>query len=128
MFSRWLADGSRTESSLQELGDGLGGTNDHYGCNSSAAPATSDSFGQGARGATDRIEIAEIVKLPVFERFAFVMSVLEDYSDHECSLHLGCMRAAVAEARVRALERIGRATAPHYGDGSVPATGNLQRL
>ena len=71
---------------------------------------TSESFGRVAGDfATDRIEIAEIVKLPVFERFAFVMSVLEGYSDHECSLHIGCTRAAVAAARVRALERIGRA-------------------
>jgi DNA-directed RNA polymerase specialized sigma24 family protein len=71
---------------------------------------TSEAFGRVAHDcATDRIEIAEIVKLPVFERFAFVMSVLEGYSDHECSLHLGCTRAAVAAARVRALERIGRA-------------------
>ena len=70
----------------------------------------SEPFGRVAGDcATDRIEIAEIVKLPVFERFAFVMSVLEGYSDHECSLHLGCTRAAVAAARVRALERIGRA-------------------
>jgi DNA-directed RNA polymerase specialized sigma24 family protein len=70
----------------------------------------SESFGRGAGGcATDRTEIVEIVKLPVFERFAFVMSVLEGYSDHECSLHIGCTRAAVAAARVRALERIGRA-------------------
>ena len=71
---------------------------------------TSESSGRVAGDcATDRIEIAEIVLLPVFERFAFVMSVLEGYSDHECSLHLGCTRAAVAAARVRALERIGRA-------------------
>jgi DNA-directed RNA polymerase specialized sigma24 family protein len=71
---------------------------------------TSESFGRLAGDcATDRIEIAEIVKLPMFERFAFVMSVLEGYSDHECSLHLACTRAAVAAARVRALERIGRA-------------------
>jgi DNA-directed RNA polymerase specialized sigma24 family protein len=71
---------------------------------------TSESFGRLAGDcATDRIEIAEIVKLPMFERFAFVMSVLEGYSDHECSLHLGCTRATVAAARVRAFERIGRA-------------------
>lgn len=71
---------------------------------------TSESFGQLTGDcATDRTAIAEIVKLPVFERFAFVMSVLEGYSDHECSLHLGCTRVTVAAARVRALERIGRA-------------------
>jgi len=69
-----------------------------------------ETFGRVASDrATDRVEISEIVKLPVFERFAFVMSVLEGYSDHECSLHLGCTRAMVAAARVRALERIGRA-------------------
>lgn len=71
---------------------------------------TSESFGRLIGDcATLRTEIAEIVKFPVFERFAFVMSVLEGYSDHECSLHLGCTRATVAEARVRAFERIGRA-------------------
>ena len=71
---------------------------------------TSESYGRVVGDSTtDRIEIAEIVLLPAFERFAFVMSVLEGYSDHECSLHLGCTRAAVAAARVRALERIGRA-------------------
>lgn len=58
--------------------------------------------------ATERTEIAEIVKLPVFERFAFVMSVLEGYSDNECALHLGCNRADVTAARTRALERIGK--------------------
>src|SRR5579863_8060976 len=69
----------------------------------------SESFGRLAGDcATDRIEIAEIVKLPMFERFAFVMSVLEGYSDHECSLHLDCTRATVAASRARALERIGR--------------------
>ena len=71
---------------------------------------TSEPFGRVASDcATDRVEISEIVKLPVFERFAFVMSVLEGYSDHECSLHLGCTRAMVAAARVRALERIASA-------------------
>lgn len=71
---------------------------------------TTEPFGQVAgRAAMERAEIAEIVKLPVFERFVFVMSVLEDYSDHECALHLGCTRAEVRAARTRALEQMGRA-------------------
>jgi DNA-directed RNA polymerase specialized sigma24 family protein len=57
----------------------------------------------------ERAEIADILKLPVFDRFAFVMSVLEDYSDHECALHLVCTRAEIREARTRALEQMGRA-------------------
>jgi DNA-directed RNA polymerase specialized sigma24 family protein len=57
---------------------------------------------------TERAEIAGIVHLPVFERFAFVMSVLERYSDQECSLLLGCKRSDVVAARTRALEHIAR--------------------
>ena len=71
---------------------------------------TPELFGRVAeRAATERAEMAEIVKLPVFERFVFVMSVLEDYSEHECALHLGCTRAEVSAARTRALEQMGRA-------------------
>lgn len=54
------------------------------------------------------VEIAGIVDLPAFDRFAFVMSVLERYSDKECSLLLGCSRDDVARARTRALERLGK--------------------
>lgn len=53
-------------------------------------------------------EFAGIVGLPAFERFAFVMSVLERYSDQECSLLLGCSRREVAAARTRALEQLGK--------------------
>ena len=55
----------------------------------------------------ERAEIAAIVDLPVFERFACVMSVLEHYSDQECSLLLGCTRYDVVAARTRALKRLG---------------------
>jgi DNA-directed RNA polymerase specialized sigma24 family protein len=57
---------------------------------------------------SEQAEIARVVELPAFERFAFVMSVLEHYSDQECSLLLGCMRGDVAAARTRALDRLGR--------------------
>jgi len=58
-------------------------------------------------------EFAGIVDLPVFERFAFVMSVLERYSDQECSLLLDCTRGDVVEARTRALERLGKSADLH---------------
>lgn len=57
---------------------------------------------------TEPAEIANIVELPAFERFAFVMSVLERYSDQECSLLMSCTRREVAEARTRALQQIAR--------------------
>jgi DNA-directed RNA polymerase specialized sigma24 family protein len=53
-------------------------------------------------------EIAETLALPAFDRFVFVMSVLERYSDHECSLLLGCNRSGVIAARTRALRGIGK--------------------
>jgi DNA-directed RNA polymerase specialized sigma24 family protein len=47
--------------------------------------------------------IARILRLEHFERFVFVMSVLEKYSDRDCSVLLGCSRQDVGETRMRAL-------------------------
>ena len=47
--------------------------------------------------------IARILRLQHFERFVFVMSVLEKYSDQDCSVLLGCSRQDVGETRIRAL-------------------------
>jgi len=47
-----------------------------------------------------------ILNLAPFDRFVYVMSVLEHYSDHECSVLLGCSRRDVIAARNRALEEI----------------------
>jgi hypothetical protein len=51
--------------------------------------------------------MAAVIELPAFERFAFVMSVLEGYSDRECSLLLDCSAADLIAARTRALQQIG---------------------
>jgi DNA-directed RNA polymerase specialized sigma24 family protein len=65
--------------------------------------STSD---RSAGAVTEAAEIAKIVELPAFERFAFVMSVLERYSDQECSLLLNCTRSEVTAARTRAMQQI----------------------
>jgi len=49
--------------------------------------------------------VAAIFSLPTFERFVYVLSVLEKYSDSECSLLLDCTAGKVAAARIRALKR-----------------------
>jgi hypothetical protein len=49
---------------------------------------------------------ARIVVLNAFERFVFIMSVLEKYSDQECSLLLGCFRRDVINARTAAIRRL----------------------
>ena len=46
--------------------------------------------------------IDAVVALRDFERFVFVMSVLEHYSEHECSLLLGFAPREIRDARTRA--------------------------
>ncbi len=48
---------------------------------------------------------AAIMKLPPLYRFVYVMSVLEKYSDRECSILLDCTVKKVVDARIRALQR-----------------------
>ena len=40
-----------------------------------------------------------------FERFVFVLCVLERYREHECALLLGCSDSEVREARTQAIEQ-----------------------
>ena len=56
-------------------------------------------------------DCCRFLRLEPFERFVYVMTVLERYSDHDCSLLLGCARRDVVAARIRALQRIGSAVA-----------------
>jgi hypothetical protein len=48
---------------------------------------------------------AAILLLDAFERFVFVMSVLEEYSDEECAILLRCSPRDVMMARLLALKR-----------------------
>ena len=51
-------------------------------------------------------EINALTQLPHLERFVFVMSILERYSDWECSVLLGCSIKKVAQSRMRVLRRL----------------------
>jgi HlyD family secretion protein len=48
---------------------------------------------------------AAMTSLPAFDRFVYVLSVLEKYSDRECSILLDCPVERVVAARIRALEQ-----------------------
>jgi hypothetical protein len=54
-------------------------------------------------------EIAVVLELEPFERFVYVMSILEHYRDQDCSVLLDCSRRGVVAARIRALQQIGNA-------------------
>ena len=59
-------------------------------------------------------ELAAVIELPPFERFVFVLSVLERYSDQECSLLLNTNRGEVTAARTHALQSIGNSAELRY--------------
>jgi hypothetical protein len=74
------------------------------------APERADDFsfavlkGSAAAGETNLFDA--IVRLNAFERFVYVMSVLEKYSDDDCSTLLRCSRRDVIITRAIALERL----------------------
>lgn len=51
-------------------------------------------------------ELETILALEDLERFVFVMSVLERYSEHKCALLLECSASEIREARTSALEKL----------------------
>src|SRR2546423_11578545 len=57
-------------------------------------------------------EVRAILDLAPLERFAFVMSVLERYSDNDCSILLGCARTEIVIIRARAMQQLGRSNDP----------------
>ena len=72
---------------------------------------TPSSFNSGGKTMTaEQAEIASVLEavldLGPFERFVYVMSVLERYSDQDCSVLLGCAQRDVIAARIRALQQI----------------------
>jgi DNA-directed RNA polymerase specialized sigma24 family protein len=64
---------------------------------------------------TEPSEVAQILTLPAFERFAFVLSVLERYSDQECAPLLDCTVNELVEARIHAMQNLGK-SAGRYGN------------
>jgi DNA-directed RNA polymerase specialized sigma24 family protein len=78
----------------------------------------------------EHFDASAILALESFERFAFVVTVLEQYSEHECALLLGCAPWEIREARTRALEQLAKsrgATAPD-GVSLASRVGEFVRL
>ena len=102
VFREWaLSWAKRTivENAIREL-------KPRPGVPSSSPPATIFSHSEQSSGSTGHFDLETVLKLGTFERFVFVMSVLENYSDQECVLLLGCSVLEVRQARVHALEEL----------------------
>ncbi len=65
-----------------------------------------DLWSGGQRETRRECEIDTVTKLAPFERFVFVMAVLERYSNWDCCLLLGCSMNQVAQSRMKALSQL----------------------
>lgn len=63
---------------------------------------------QKSSGASGHFDVAAVLGLADFQRFVFVLCVLERYREHECALLLGCSASEVREARTQALEELAK--------------------
>jgi len=73
------------------------------------------------RDTTQPTEIAAVLALPKFERFAYVLSVLEGYPLRECARLLGCTPGEVNTARLRALQEVVKSVEGRDGTNSIPS-------
>ena len=79
--------------------------------NSPLSRATSSNMDEHSRGPGGHFDIEAVLRLAAFDRFVFVMSALEHYSEHDCALLLGCSVRDIREGRTRALQEL--ADSPH---------------
>ena len=71
---------------------------------SSSSSAIVFPHSEQSSGSGGHFDLETVLGLGDFERFVFVMSVLENYSHHECALLLGCSALEIRQARLHALE------------------------
>jgi DNA-directed RNA polymerase specialized sigma24 family protein len=86
--------------------------------------ATIPSAGNvGTAGVTANAEScpSAIVQLPPFERFVYVLSVLEGYPDRECVVLLGCRVEEIIRSRTRALRDVAHRISAQCPDELVAA-------
>ena len=88
-------------------------TGEHAGTGHAAVATHTGTFNE---------EVTAIIALPAFQRFAFVMSVLEGYSNREASLLLDCSVTELVTARTHALEQIGGRPELHRKLAGIDAT------
>jgi DNA-directed RNA polymerase specialized sigma24 family protein len=60
-------------------------------------------------GEVTEVTLVALVQLTAFDRFVYVMTVLEGYTDRDCATLLGCSTADLVEGRLRALHQIRQA-------------------
>ena len=80
----------------------------------SSAPATVFPKSEPPTVRDEHLELNRVLALEQFERFVFVMSVLEHYSEHDCARLLGCSLQDIRRALVRALRQLVGSDSPSF--------------
>jgi len=75
---------------------------------SSALLPTVFSHNRQSSGASGHFDVDAVLGLADFQRFVFVLCVLERHPQHECALLLGCSASEVREARTQAIEELAK--------------------
>ena len=109
-YSRLASKNAREESRIQGVGAFVGSTFYHWSANRMVGPQQNSKNGvqsSAVARAIERLPLAlqaeasSIIELAPLQRFVFVMSFLERYSDHDCFILLSCARRDLATARAR---------------------------
>jgi DNA-directed RNA polymerase specialized sigma24 family protein len=73
---------------------------------SSSSIPTVFSRNRQSSSPSGHFNVDSVLGLADFERFVFVLCVLEHYREHECALLLGCSASEVRDARTRAIAEL----------------------
>jgi hypothetical protein len=87
---------------------------------SARTPQKRQLWNTGQLESQRKCEIDTVTKLDAFERFVFVMSILERYSNWDCALLLGCSMNKIARARIKVLRRLPNLAALRPRDDGLP--------
>jgi hypothetical protein len=104
VFMEWARGWARrvvVKNTIREL-------NPHPSHSNSSALSSVLSHNPQRSGPIGHFDGDAVVRLADFERFVFVLCVLENYREYECALLLGCSPSEVREARIRAVAELAR--------------------
>ena len=102
VFREWAGVWAKrviAENAIREL-------NPQRGHSSLSSVSTISSHNQQISGPVGHFDVDAVLGLADFERFVFVLCVLEHYREHECALLLSCSARAAREARTRAVAEL----------------------
>jgi len=103
VFAEW----ARSWAKRTIIRNAIQALNPRPGRHDSSPPSTDFvQAGELPREQTRHFVFQAVLALEDFDRFVFILSVLERYSDHDCALLLGCSPAEIEEARTRALRTL----------------------